>query len=329
MGEATFLVGDHDRELNTSYFRILGPQKYLVKAGHDIILQSIHNFDVRQIKETVLMERLIFPDTIKLLRLAGAKRIVGTFDDAYHIMPETAGSKAFWTRDRLAEFREGVAMCDLVLAPSTKLVTEYSKYGKMKLMPNFLDDEMWPLVDMPPRDMVIFGWGGSLGHGVTWNKTNLLEAMKRVKQKYDKKVEYLICGKIPPTIANSGLPCNYMGNWTPFPEWPNVVHAFHVGLAPLAGAYDRFRSALKIEEYGAAGIPFVASDDGEYKEVHEANERTGGVFVKDRIDDWVAALSNLVEDAEFRQSNGKVAREWAEGYFMSRHVEDYEDVLFA
>ncbi len=324
MGEATFLVGDRDQELNTSFFRIIGPSKYLVKAGHNIVLQSIHTFDARQVKETVLMERLIFPDTIKLLRLAGARKIVGTFDDAYHIMPDVAGSKAFWTRDRLALFREGLSMCDLVLAPSTKLVTEYSKYCKMKLMPNYLDDEMWPVVDIPPIDRVIFGWGGSLGHGVTWNKTNLLEAMKAVKQKYGSKVDYLIFGKIPPVIANSGLPCSYLGNWTPFPEWPNVVRALHVGLAPLAGAYDRFRSGLKIEEYGAAHIPFIGSDDGEYPLM----QPNGGVLVKDRVDLWVEAMSRFIEDDDYRKQMGAMARGWAEGYFMSRHVEDYEDVLF-
>jgi glycosyltransferase involved in cell wall biosynthesis len=328
MGEATFLVADNDQELNTSWFRILAPQKYLSKAGHGIVLQSVQSFDVRQVKETVLLERLIFPDTIKLLQLAGAKRIVGTFDDAYHVMPDVSGSKAYWTKDRLDLFREGLGMCDLVLVPSTKLVTEYSKFGNMKLMPNYIDDELWPLVEMPPRDIVILGWGGSLGHGVTWNKTNLLEALRTLKKKYARKIEILICGKIPPAIADSDLPCSYMGNWTPYPQWPEVVHAFHVGLAPLAGAYDRFRSGLKIEEYGLAQIPFVASDDGEYKIIHET-ETTGGIFVKDRVQDWVDALSSLIDDPSLREGNGRIAREWAEGYFMSKHVEDYEDVLFS
>lgn len=327
MGDALFLYADSDRELNTSFFRIAIPGKYLAKAGHKIDSQHVEHFDVSAVPPVVLMERLIFPQTIDLLRMAGADKIVATFDDAYHILPDTAGSKEFWNRDRLNAFREGLSMCDLVLVPSNILKNDYVKYNKnIRVMANFHDDDLWPKWnDDDDNEPIRIGWGGSLGHATTWQKTMLVEAMRVLKRKYQNKIEYIICGKIPDAIANSDIPCGFVGQWTPFDKWSRVVRSFKIDMAPLAGAYDRRRSGLKIIEYGLAERPAVGSDEGEYP----LCEPDGIILVKDKVELWVEAFSRLIEDRDYRHDMGRRARAWAENYLMSRHVEDYEDVLFS
>jgi hypothetical protein len=322
--QALFLYADREEESNTSYFRIAIPAKYLNKKGDEITVASIRGFSYQNLPKVVLVERLIFPELVHKLRRGGVEKVFATFDDAYHIMPEHAGTKSYWSAERLDMFRAGLRECDGVMVPNHLLMDDFGKGVKMIFVPNYLDDDAWPAIELPDREVVVIGWGGSLGHARTWEKSNLLPALIALREKYGDKVMYNFVGRIPPAIADSGLPASF-GTWTPFEGWSNVVRSWRIGLAPLAGAYDRRRSTLKIEEYGAAGIPMVASDEGEYA----LSKPEGCFLVKDRVNDWVDALSKLIEDDNRRTTMGRMSRAWGERYLMGSNTEVYDDVLFS
>lgn len=324
MGSWTFLFADNPNELNTSFFRCAIPAKYLRLAGHHVNLTYWNQVDYRALDDTVLLERILFPDVIEKLRLAGVKRLVGTFDDAYHLMPDSCGnSKSFWTQARVDDFRKGIAMCDTVGVPSHILAKDYARFGRLEFLGNFPDDTLWPVPDEKVKpDVVTIGWGGSLGHLDSWKKHPLLIAMRELYSKYGDKIRFVICGKVNNYIVESGVPCNFVPGWIPFTDWPNMVRTFDIGVAPLSGAYDMRRSNLKIVEYGLAGIPFVCTDAGMYP----VSNPDPNVLCRGAAD-WFGKISNLVEDHDLRVAVGKSNRAWAEGFLMSKNTGVYESVL--
>jgi hypothetical protein len=328
-----FIFADKPGELNTSLFRCAIPFKYLGKAGYEANLMHYSQIDYLKLSPTVLMERIVFPssntpDSISILRRAGVEWIVATFDDAYQVMPDSCGeSKAFWDKDRLMQFKVGLAMCDRVVVPSARLAEDYQPFCNISVLPNYHDDDLWPDLPHKEKEVITIGWGGTDGHLETWKKSPLVPAMKILKKKYGDKINFLMAGKVSQYILEQDIACAFIPTWVPIGQWPNVVRSFDIGLAPLSGAYDMRRSALKVIEYGLAGIPFVASNAGEYANISKEYDGARDFLCK-TTDDWVSSLSSLVDiGLEERSWVGRMNRRWAENYLMSKHTQEYVDVL--
>jgi hypothetical protein len=329
--QATFVFADKPQELNTSLFRCAIPAKYLRKAENDIELVHFYETDLKKFSDTILVERLIFPEAIKIWRRIGVKKIIGTFDDAYHLMPDSCGSaKSFWNDENLRLFRAGLALCDKVVVPSQRLADDFRTCGNLSVLKNYHDDELWPIVPKEEKEVITIGWGGSDGHLESWKKSSFPPAMAILKKKYGKKINFLMVGKVSTSIVDQDVPCSFIPRWVPFNQWPEVVRSFDIGIAPLSGAYDMRRSNLKIVEYGLAGIPFACSNKGEYARTFSVSSGDSfpNTYLCDKTEEWVDYLSELIDKGfEYRQEMGALNRKWAESYLMSKHVQEYLDVL--
>jgi glycosyltransferase involved in cell wall biosynthesis len=81
--------------------------------------------------------------------------------------------------------------------------------------------------------------------------------------------------------------------------------AFDVGLVP---AINPYASPLKLHEYMAAGLPSVAPDQPNLREVLTPGEEAL-LFSPGDVDGLCAALAALVSDADLRARMGERARE--------------------
>jgi glycosyltransferase involved in cell wall biosynthesis len=323
--------------MNCSRYRILTPAKYLSMAGHDINLISnpgiskMHGdrlfdldfgIDYSKIKPTVLIERTILPDLVDKLRLAGAKKIVMTCDDNYSKFASLDSASAWWERN-YTKFQKALGMVDLVIVPSKVLLNFYKPFAKkIAYVPNYLDDDLYK--DLPTRgDAKIIGWGGSVQHAESWRNKKMLKALDRILKENPDWELHLTAGNIPGVIAGfpTGMTIKWR-DWLSHTEWPKEVSTFTIGIAPLFGDYDRYRSNLKVLEYGICGVPWVASLMEPYSDTHVR----GGVLTKDM--DWYEALSLLVGNEKARDTLSSAGKEWAEGYKMSKNVSVYENALW-
>ena len=110
----------------------------------------------------------------------------------------------------------------------------------------------------------------------------------------------------------------------PLLELTEAATAFDLGIAPIADCgMNRARSNIKLKEYAAAGLPWLASPIGPYAEL---GERQGGRLVAD--DRWYEEIRRLVEHARERRKLAKRARKWVEGETLERNVQRWE-VLFS
>lgn len=85
---------------------------------------------------------------------------------------------------------------------------------------------------------------------------------------------------------------------------PGVLPAFDVGLVPAINAYA---SPLKLQEYMAAGLPTVAPDQANLREVLVHGEN-GLLFEPGNAEALIASLRGLVRDADLRGRLGAAAR---------------------
>ena len=107
----------------------------------------------------------------------------------------------------------------------------------------------------------------------------------------------------------------------PMQELMRELASFDVGIAPLspAGRMNHGRSNVKLKEYAAAGVPWLASPIGPYERL---GVREGGRLVAD--DRWFDELDALVRNARARRRLAKRAERWGRSQLLSRSVGCWE-----
>ncbi|HEV7771965.1 MAG TPA: hypothetical protein VGO48_01615 [Conexibacter sp.] len=109
----------------------------------------------------------------------------------------------------------------------------------------------------------------------------------------------------------------------PFPELPDTVAQFDLALAPIADvSFNRVRSNIKVKEYAAAGVPWIASPIGPYKGL---GAEQGGRLVPDY--GWGEALTDLVTDGQARAELAEHAAAWGRTQTVTNNVGEWEAVF--
>jgi glycosyltransferase involved in cell wall biosynthesis len=109
----------------------------------------------------------------------------------------------------------------------------------------------------------------------------------------------------------------------PFPELPDTVAQLDLALAPIANvSFNRVRSNIKVKEYAAAGVPWLASPIGPYKNL---GEEQGGRLVPDY--GWAEALTDIVTDAAGREALADRAAAWGRTQTVVENVGEWEAVF--
>jgi len=108
-----------------------------------------------------------------------------------------------------------------------------------------------------------------------------------------------------------------------FPELPDAIAQFDLAIAPIADvSFNRVRSNIKVKEYAAAGVPWLASPIGPYKDL---GEQQGGRLVADY--GWAEALAELVTDDTARAALAERAAAWGRSQTVHANVGEWEAVF--
>lgn len=165
---------------------------------------------------------------------------------------------------------------------------------------------------------LVIGWSGSLTTSRFFMV--LQNVLKRIAAKYD--VEVLVMGD--PSVKIEDVPLKSIP-WTEKDELP-TLQKFDIGVYPLPDEEWVYgKSGLKAIQYMALGIPTVATAIGANYRVIENG--VSGFLVK-TDDEWVEALSKLIEDASLRRQIGTTARSRVEELFsVEANKEIYLNIL--
>ena len=227
-------------------------------------------------------------------------RIVMDFDDLLTEVPKHSHHfSSVWPDIR----RRVAALCtlaDCITASTEPLAARLRAWhDDVRVIPNGIDPMQWqPPAEATARSGKLrVGWAGGLSHAGD------LAVIREVVAALADEVEWVFFGMcledMQPHLAE-------FHHGVPFEDYPAKLASLRLdlALAPLEdNAFNECKSNLRLLEYGALGLPVIASDLLPYR---------GGLPVQ-RVDNrpasWIRAIRERIDEREALQHDGRRLRE--------------------
>jgi glycosyltransferase involved in cell wall biosynthesis len=304
----------------SSYYRAFEPVHALGDRGHEALINGrdgtaapeMLDFDVALISRYQGMGAQKLAEQLRRAGLA----IVWGHDDAVERDPNL-NPRALNVQRRKAEIRAMLALADVVVTTSESLAETYREMGarSVHVIENHLGDHYADL-HRPPHDGLVLGWAAWIDHQADWKQLGLHATVSRLLDAHPQlRVESV-------GLIDLGLPSERYTRTdaVPFEQLGRQLVRFDIGIAPIVeNPFNRARSNIKVKEYAAAGVPWLASPIGPYAEL---GEKQGGRLVPD--DRWYEALHELISSGRLRRKLAKRGRRWAEEEMLARHAGEWE-----
>jgi glycosyltransferase involved in cell wall biosynthesis len=238
------------------------------------------------------------------------------WDNDDYVMPPQARPGEARARRAQAEIQQMLPLAHLVTTTSAMLAEQYRAWGAadVHVVENYLPDHF----ERAPRahgEGVVVGWIAAGEHRRDFDRLGLRATFERLLAAHpDVRVTSIGQGlKLPADRCSHTKIVEYR-------ELPDHIARFDIGIAPIVDIpFNRARSNVKLKEYAALGVPWLASPIGPYAGM---GEQQGGRLVPD--DRWYHELERLVVDERARQRLAKAARRWAEGEWVGVNLGAWE-----
>lgn len=318
-------------ETGCGYYRLMWPADVLRQRGHNIeiiypkkrdgaLRASLDRFGnvvdvhVPADANVIVFQRITHKylvDAINVIRRRGVSVVIDMDDDLNAIHPANPAFIAMhptYGVNKEHSWHNAQRACDvasLVTVSTDALIARYARHGRGAVLRNCVPRRY---LDVKHSDSTVIGWGGSVhshpddlqtvGVGVE-NVMN--ETTFRVVGPGDRVQQVLRLNRKP----------DITGVMDMHTEWPSALSQLGIGIAPLADTtFNVAKSWLKILEYSALGVPWVASPRVEYRRLHEL----GAGLLADKPRQWTSQLRRLIRDDSLRVELSHAGRELARNH---------------
>lgn len=289
----------------------------------------------------VIAQRQFNPHTLKRLEwlraTQGTKILYEVDDNLHQIHPESHAFQVFKPgSEALRLFDKWVGACDGLIVTTPELAGHYTRLNKnVYVIPNYIDFNIrdWETPVTRHEALVgktVIGWAGGSTHAE--DDEPLRGVLSGIQRDYP-DVVVALCShpKMMSLFAErQGLKPEQTVflNPTSFEAYPAVPAQFDIGLAPLRNTvFNRSKSWLKVMEYGARGVPYVATDIASYRRFHKETNGVGG-FLADGKAEWDTALRHLLDFPDARVKRGEQFRDLVRtSYSLEANIWRWEEVL--
>ena len=290
-----------------SIYRSLVPMQALAHRGHSVhIEERDHVRDAGPLLDydVVHFMRLAHQEMLHLAQRLSDAGVAVVWDNDDDLLRTPKGNPSY--RERTGLVRREIArlvttmtsIADVVTTPSPVLADTYREMSgcDARVLENYLPPTFTHPGRQIPSGRVTVGWIAALKHHRDIEQLRLREVFERLLAKHP-EVHFVTIG------VNLGLPRDRYRHveGLVYGALPEAIAEFDVALAPLTDIpFNRARSNVKLKEYAAIGVPWLASPIGPYADM---GEDQGGRLVGD--DEWEEALSALVVDRGERVRLGR------------------------
>jgi glycosyltransferase involved in cell wall biosynthesis len=319
-------------ESGNGFYRGLGPMAALAERGHRVRQLPVRDNVPQPVGslagvEVLHVHRYCDEGVWRIARQAKAEgaAVVWDQDDFQAATPRGVAYEREWNGfagdRRLTEMRRLWRYVDLSTTPSAQLAEQMARDGAPAptVIPNYLPDALLR-PDHQPHDGVTIGWTAGLEHAADVERLPIVPALQRLLDERD-DVNVVSLGLRLGLRSERYVHSPYI----PLQLLTRQLAIFDIGIAPLSDIlFNRCRSDVKLKEYAAARVPWLASPIGPYRGL---GEKQGGRLVPD--DRWHEELVRLIEKPKDRQKLAKRASKWVTQQTLGRRISEWEDAFAA
>jgi len=336
------------------FYRIMVPANELKKQDlADVRVREEWAWEDVEWSHIIIIQRQSELPAFESIEKAQAmgKKVVYDIDDLLQLVEPNNPAFSYWSPmgDNLARALNIIKNCDAVQVSTKRLRNEYALWNKtIGVLPNYLDKNLWSTDNWVDDDwekfnkrkndgIIRIGWMGAHSH--YYDLQVVEQVITKICKKYT-NVHFCLMGywgesKIGPNLFQELVPsttvcphCQQGGQFEKIPgaallHFPKELRqsAFDIAIAPLIDTgFNEAKSDVKIKEYGALGLPVVASAVGPYKESVQQGY-TG--FLASTGKEWFDALEKLIKDKELRERLGKNNYEWYKKNTIDIHIHEW------
>lgn len=314
--------------LNIAY-RGYQPAQALAARGHEVVLVGVEEDDLTPGAlhgvDVVYVYRYQRRTTQRILRdaqAAGAAVVWDNDDDltSYPSRDVEARRKGALRSQRVAASTAAmVRLADAVTTTSPYLAEGFRRQGATSV--HVVENFVAPEFDGAARvrhDGVVIGWVAALEHLYDLRALDVRRTLQRLLDAH-RDLRVIGIGMELELERDRYESTGFV--W--FRDLPAAMARFDVGIAPLADAdFNRARSNIKVKEYAALGVPWLASPVGQYVGL---GEQEGGRLVAD--DRWYEEIERLILSARDRRKLGKRAARWAKSQRIDANADRWVDAF--
>jgi glycosyltransferase involved in cell wall biosynthesis len=320
-------IGSTFEPNGAAFYRGVYPLEAMARRGHDIVWpeNDTGHPDLAQLRtcDVVFIYRRHEEALRKVLADLAARGIgiVWDNDDDFTAIPKSSptykqvgglrGQQRFSESVRLAR------LADIVTVTTETLRDRYAAAGleNIRVIDNCLAHKTRRR--RRKHDGIVVGW---IAGGEHRGDARALELPRVLAELQDVHAElHVECVGV-----DLGLKQRYRHSASVhFDRLPDVMSGFDIGIAPLVeSAFNDARSSIKVKEYAASAVPWLASPRLPYRLL---GENHGGRLVGDA--GWYDALDDLVRDGRARKRLARAGKSWAKRQTIDSVADQWESVF--
>jgi glycosyltransferase involved in cell wall biosynthesis len=268
-------------------------------------------------------------DLIPLIQREGIKVVVDIDDHFRHTPPRMGGRLRIQPElNPHYNWRHMVTACahaDLVTC-STPALRAYAPHGRVRLIRNRVPERFLQI--MAPRDGQTVGWSGD----VSQHPGDLEVTRGGVGQALaEADADFMVVGTRLGVRDALELPAEpYATGHVSHEDYIRKLAELDVGIAPLAdNSYTRAKSSIRLLQYMALGIPWIASPSPEHELLHDEcamrHSPASGAIARSRRRDWCREVSKALRRPESeRQAISEQSRQLvADHYTIEANADEW------
>jgi glycosyltransferase involved in cell wall biosynthesis len=309
------------------HYRAIFPVNAMARRGHELVVSPKNDgsADLRVLAscDVVHVYRRSDQETLKVLAALARSGTPITYDndDDHTAVPKESPNYHEWSGPKgqriFAATVSAARMARVFTTTNEVLAEKYRRAGvkRIEVIGNYLAHDLSRRRQQ--HEGVVIGWIAGGEHYADVARIRIVDALERVIAKHPHvRVECI--------GVDLRLPERYRHDAElPFHDLPGRIGGFDIGIAPLADIPMNWaRSDIKVKEYAASGVPWLASPIGPYAGL---GEKQGGRLASD--DRWFEELDRLVAHQRERQQLGRNAEAWARGQTIEAVAHRWEDVF--
>lgn len=312
----------HSENSAVGMYRIWQPAKYLKKLGWETAVtdDEMHTMKVdgpegmeglAKGSDIIVAQR---PENIENVALFMAMRdqfqapFVFEIDDNIYDVAKSSIAYQHWYpgSPRILVVELLMREANAITVTTENLKELYSKFNdNIFVLPNMQDPEIWDVKKNKSKNFTI-GWAGSATH---YDDLKMIwKPIKRFLYNH-KDARFKVVGANCDFLE--GHPqVEIVTEFAGIRDYPQYLAdlGFDVGVVPVVNrAFNLGKSNIKWQEYSMAGIPTIASNLGEYKEIE--HEVTGLLASSDEWN-WLSNLEKIYDDRELGSELASNAKQY-------------------